>query len=148
MGPYLRWRSGWGRRRGLTCGQVKGAGVVPAQSQCSADTARIAVGRPSLAPSAMAPHGLLEEAHPRIHSLWEPLGLQTLTQGALVAAEVEIKAHYLRTRNGVQDTVGYRPLRMLEPHLPFRGCRSLWGSMQPGSWVKKQSCRTVMHQAG
>lgn len=49
----------------------------------------------------MAPLGLLEEAHPRIHSLWEPLGFQTLTQGAVVAAEVEIKAHYLmRTLEG------------------------------------------------
>lgn len=45
----------------------------------------------------MALLGLLEEAHPRIRSLWEPLGLQTPTQGAVVAAEVETKARYLMT---------------------------------------------------
>lgn len=32
-----------------------------------------------------------------IRSLWEPLGLQTLTLGAVGAEQVEIKAHYLMT---------------------------------------------------
>lgn len=74
--------------------------MAPAQSQCSADTVHIAAGRPSSAPLAMALLGLLGEAHPRTRSLWEPLGPQTLTQGAVGAAlrrvQTSLGAHAAR----------------------------------------------------
>lgn len=69
-----------------------GAEAGPAQSRCSVDIAHIAAGRPSSAPSAMAPLGLLGEAHPRIRSLWDPLDPQILTQDDIAAAGMEIKA--------------------------------------------------------
>lgn len=80
-----------GRRDALTCGRAREAAAAPAQSPCSADTARTAAGKPSSAPSAKAPPGRPVEAHPRSRSWRRPLGSQTLTQGGGAAVGVEVK---------------------------------------------------------
>lgn len=90
-GLTCRGGGGEGRRGGLTCGRVRGAAAAPAQSPCSAGTARTAAGKPSSAPSAKVPPGRLAEARPRSRSLRGPLGSQSLTQGDGAAVGVQIK---------------------------------------------------------
>lgn len=100
---------GW---RGLTCGQVREAAVAPAQSPCSADTARTAAGKPGSAPSAKVPHGHLVEAHLRIRSLRGPPGSQPLPRGDGAAVGVEIRkapaagTHITGWRNGRHEVKG------------------------------------------
>lgn len=80
-----------GRQEGLTCGQARGAAAAPAQSPCSADTARTAAGRPSSAPSTKAPPGHPAEAHLRSRSWRGILGFPRLTQGDGAAVGVEVE---------------------------------------------------------
>lgn len=123
--PTAEGSGGWGGegRDGLTCGWVRGAAAAPAQSPCSADTARTAAGKPSSAPSAKAPHGHLAEAHLRARSLRGPRGSRSLTRGDGAAVGVEIKGGSSRRQThhsggGVEGTAGKRRSRGRSPGVP------------------------------